>query len=144
MSPSVVVEMSEVKKKGKKAIILHPLYAKRVNEAHERAKREAPRIPMEVMQLVVNKLDDVRTVCRFALVCKTCKHFTNDDALWKKLYLYKFPAPSTPPRGKWRELYKFQTTFFKDVLLNKNLDEILERAYPRWESVGAISLPVRS
>jgi len=32
----------------------------------------------------------------------------------------------------------------KEVLLNKNLEEILERAYPRWQNVGSISLPVPS
>ena len=123
--------------------MLHPTRARVVNEAHERAKRETPRIPMEVLQIVVNHLDDARTAASFALASKSCKALTETDVLWKSLYCAKFPLPSRQvPEGKWKDLYKFQTQFVKDVLLNENLDEILEKAYPRWESVGQIALPV--
>ena len=132
--------------KRSKAIIVHPTKAIVVNEKHEKAKREWPRVPLEVMQLIVKKIDDVRTVVNFALTSKFfSEKIQEDDELWKNLYLAKaFPKPSTKPNGKWRELFIFQPRFIRDVLLNKNLDEILEKAYPRWESVGAISLPVRS
>ena len=58
---------SDVSAKGKE-IILHPKLARVVNEKHEKAKRETPRIPMEVLQTVVVKfVDDVKTVASITL-----------------------------------------------------------------------------
>uniref|UniRef100_A0A7S3E4U6 F-box domain-containing protein n=1 Tax=Chloropicon laureae TaxID=464258 RepID=A0A7S3E4U6_9CHLO len=126
-----------------KAIIVHPTLGRRLfNEAHEQAKRDTPRIPLDVVAIVVGHLDCAKTVASFARVSKRCRDFAEDDALWRRLYSMRFPMPSEPPKGKWKDLYRFQKQFLRDVLLNKNLDEILERAYPRWESVGAIALPV--
>merc|ERR1712176_1023280 len=128
-----------------KAIIVHPTRFIKYNEDHEKAKRETPRIPLDVLPLVAGHLDDARSVIQFALVSKLCHQFTEDDGLWRNLYLKKgFPVSSHAPTGRWKSLYKFQTKFIKEVLLNKNLDEILERAYPRWENVGSISLPVEA
>ncbi|QDZ22072.1 hypothetical protein HOP50_06g46130 [Chloropicon primus] len=124
-------------------VILHPTRARVVNEAHERAKAESTIIPRDVLQVVANSIQDARTAVNFAMCSKACKEMTETDSLWKSLYELKYPLPSkAPPKGKWKELYVFQTKFMRDVLLNKNLDEILEKAYPRWESVGSISLPV--
>jgi len=136
---------SDISAKGKE-IILHPKLARVVNEKHEKAKRETPRIPMEVLQTVVVKfVDDVKTVASIAMASKSLNEIVEDDVLWSRLYALKFPMPSTPPpKGKWKELYVFQAKFMKEVLLNKNLEEILERAYPRWQNVGSISLPVPS
>ena len=52
------------------------------------------------------------------------------------------PSGSPAPDGNWKALYKFQTRVVREVLLNKSLDEILERAYPRWPSCGTIQLPM--
>ena len=124
-------------------VILHPTHARAVNEAHERYKREHPRVPLDVLQVVATWLPCARTAASFAQCSTFCRDLSRCDTLWRRLYLGRFQRPSEdPPPGKWRELYRFQHTFLKDVVLNKNLDEILQRAYPRWESVGSISLPV--
>ena len=100
---------SDISAKGKE-IILHPKLARVVNEKHEKAKRETPRIPMEVLQTVVVKfVDDVKTVASIAMASKSLNEIVEDDVLWSRLYALKFPMPSTPPpKGKWKELYVFQ------------------------------------
>jgi len=95
-------------------LILHPLLARRENVEHEKVKRETPFVPMEVMGIIVKHLD-ARSVCSFALASKRCRDMTNDDVLWKRLYSQKFPMPGEMPNGKWKEMYKFQTKFIKEV-----------------------------
>jgi hypothetical protein len=100
-------EREEEGRGGKnKAIIVHPRFAIKVNEEHEKAKRETPRIPLDVLQLVASHIAEARDVIHFGLVSKLCHQFAEDDGLWRKLYLQKgFPVPSHTPNGQWKSLY---------------------------------------
>ena len=66
------------------AIILHPVHAIRVNAEHERVRRETPVVPLEILQLIVERVDDVRSVVSFALASRSCR--------WES------PRSSNPPR----------------------------------------------
>ena len=82
---------------------------------------------------------------RFPRSRRRRRELAENDGIWKRLYAKRFglmPSGSPAPDGNWKALYKFQTRVVREVLLNKSLDEILERAYPRWPSCGTIQLPM--
>ena len=114
-------------------VILHPTHARAVNEAHERYKREHPRVPLDVLQVVATWLPCARTAASFAQCSTFCRDLSRCDTLWRRLYPWQVPAAERGPSARKVEgPVRFQHTFLKDVVLNKNLDEILQRAYPRW------------
>lgn len=92
-------------------------------------------LPAPLLEGVVGRLRCARAVLSLEAAAPAFGRFTRDEALWRDLTLREFPVPRVASPSSWRDLYRFNHKWLREVLLSDRLQETLDRAYPRWSGV---------
>ena len=98
-------------------------------------------LPAPLLEGIVGRLRSARAVLSLEAAAPAFGRFTRDDALWRDLTLREFPVPRVAAPSSWRELYRFNHKWLREVLLSDRLQETLDRAYPRWSGVVIPATP---
>lgn len=109
------------------------------NGAPRRARAGTARglgdLPAPLLEGIVGRVGCARAVLRLEETASAFGPFTRADRVWRDLTLRDFPVPPGAAPASWRELYRFNHKWLREVLLSDRLQETLDRAYPRWNQV---------
>lgn len=88
-------------------------------------------LPEPILEQIFSHVLTARDLCSLALVSKTARKWADDPKFWRHVCLAHFRVDPEAQPTSWKELYKFNQEILREVLLNKNLQRILDEAYPR-------------
>mmetsp|Transcript_13187 Transcript_13187/g.48077 ORF Transcript_13187/g.48077 Transcript_13187/m.48077 type:complete len:187 (-) Transcript_13187:72-632(-) len=119
-------------------LIVHPMVVYRQKLAEESVVASPPltleSLPFECLQTIASHLSkdcEARDLCALACTTKTMRQFADDESHWRTLCCRKFGLEGTESPESWKKLYQFNHDILYRVLLDPNLQDILDQAYPR-------------
>lgn len=115
-------------------MVLHPRYMERIGiRGRQRSTKSdwLSFLPEPILEQIFSHVLTARDLCCLALVSKTARVWADNPKFWRQACLMTFKVDPKAQPTSWKELYKFNHEIVREVLLNKNLQRILDEAYPR-------------
>lgn len=119
---------------GRMEMVLHPRYMKSIGiRGCQRSTKSdwLSFLPEPILEQIFSHVLTARDLCSLALVSKTARMWADNPKFWRQACLVTFKVDPKAQPTSWKELYKFNQEILREVLLNKNLQRILDEAYPR-------------
>ena len=129
------------------ALVVHPLFAPKQREAEAKAQLQSQKqqsrqkksrvdwgsLPTELWHHVAKQQDDGRDLARLSCVCLGARPLSHDSELWRRLCILQYGdwKYGDWQYGDWKELFVFNHSLLRDVLLSPTLASAMSQAYPR-------------